>query len=217
MAIAINLSPVQFRNLHLADQIISLISDHDIPRHAIEFEITETVVVQNMQMAIDTLNQLRDAGFSIAIDDFGVGYSTFSYLKNFPVNEVKIDKSFISDIDDGATNAAIISAIIAMAHSLGLTVVAEGIETEDELRFLQDMQCDQVQGYLISKPLPAEEINKLLAHPARIKRMIVNHDHMPKTPQQSGPSMFGIINEFSVEARQPPNAVVSKLTSNEMA
>ncbi len=197
--IAVNLSPVQFRNDQLADKIISLVSDHDIPLESLELEITETVVVQNMQTAIDILEKLSSAGFCIAIDDFGVGYSSFSYLKKFPLNKVKIDKSFISDLGKGPTDAAIISAMIAMAHSLGLSVVAEGVETEEELRFLQDLRCDQVQGYLLSRPQPPEEISKLLSQSSGIKSMILNHSQASEnsTSQHGGASMFGIINEFS--------------------
>lgn len=209
LPVAVNLSPVQFRNPEMADQIISLVNEHGVSAKSIEFEITETVMVQNMDTAISILDQLSTAGFSIAIDDFGVGYSTFSYLKNFPVNGVKIDRSFISDLASGPAAAAIVRAIVAMAKSLGLSVVAEGVETEDQLRFLQDLGCDQGQGYLMSKPLPADEISKLLAHPASIKRMILNHDQAGKSAQQSGTSVFGIINEFSAEMIDSPKLVLS--------
>lgn len=199
--IAVNMSPVQFRNADLADQIISLVGECDVSPSAIEIEITETVVVQNMQTAIDILEKLSEAGFSIAIDDFGVGYSSFSYLKKFPVNKIKIDRSFVTDLSQGANHAAIISAMIAMGHSLGLCVVAEGVETEEELRFLQDLQCDQVQGYFFSRPLPPEEISQLLSDSSSIKRMVQAHDQAVSQPtsKQGGGSMFGIINEFSAE------------------
>jgi len=217
VSIAVNLSPVSFRNPKLADQIISLVSEHDIPAGSLELEITETVVVQNMQVAIDILDKLSNAGYCIAIDDFGVGYSSFSYLKKFPVNKVKIDKSFISDLGKGPTDAAIISAMIAMAHSLGLTVVAEGVETEEELHFLQDLRCDQVQGYLVSRPIPADEVSKLLSDSSSIKRLILKHveNSTEASVQKGGASMFGIINEFSAANVTPLKLVNSNQESNE--
>lgn len=199
LTIAVNISPVQFRNPEIARKIIAVVKENDISPNQIEFEITETVVVQNMQTAIDILNQLSQAGFVITIDDFGVGYSTFGYLNNFPVNSVKIDRSFINDLSSGPNAAAIISAIIAMAKSLGLKVIAEGVETDEELRFLRDLGCDLAQGYLLGKPLPAEETARLLAHPEGIRRLIVNHDNAGKKAHLVGASMFGIINEFSAD------------------
>lgn len=208
LTIAVNVSPVQFRNPEIADQIIARVKENDISPALIEFEITETVVVHNMQTAISILNQLSNAGFTIAIDDFGVGYSTFSYLKNFPVDCVKIDRSFVSDLASGPNAAAIISAIIAMAQSLGLKVIAEGVETEDQLRFLQDLGCDVVQGFLISRSLPAEGMSKMLAHSESIKRMITRHDKAGAKAHLSGTSMFGIINEFSAGNAAAPKLVV---------
>jgi diguanylate cyclase (GGDEF)-like protein len=209
LTVSVNLSPVQFRNGEIAEQIIAQVNESEISPQSIEFEITENVVVENMQTAINTLDQLSTAGFTITIDDFGVGYSTFGYLKNFPVNGVKIDKSFIADLALEPTAAPIVSTIIAMAHSLRLNVVAEGVETEDQLRFLQDFGCDQAQGYLICKPLPAQKLSKLLAKPGTIKRLILDHVKAGETSQESSTSMFGIINEFDAETIEPPKLVVS--------
>jgi diguanylate cyclase (GGDEF)-like protein/PAS domain S-box-containing protein len=197
LTIAVNISPVQFRSPEIADKIIARVNENDISPQQVEFEITETVVVQNMQTAISILNQLSDAGFIITIDDFGVGYSTFGYLNNFPVDSVKIDRSFITDLSSGPNAGAIISAIITMAKSLCLKVVAEGVETNNELHFLQDLGCDVAQGYLISRPLSAEGTANLLAHPERIRRLILNHDNAGAKELPSGASMFGIINEYS--------------------
>ena len=193
LTIAVNLSPVEFKNPHLADRILQLVEAAGVPFNAIEVEITESVAVHNMQIAIDVLNKLSNAGISIAIDDFGVGYSSLGYLKKLPLDKLKIDRSFISDLENGPNDAALVSAIIAMGHSLNLIVVAEGVETIEELRFLQDLHCDEVQGYLISKPLPADEISELLSHPSRTKRLVMDSISIA---HQGGASMFGILNEF---------------------
>ncbi|MCP4408805.1 MAG: EAL domain-containing protein [Gammaproteobacteria bacterium] len=201
LSVAVNMSPVEFRNPELAEQIIALITETGIPTSALEIEITETVVMQNMDTAIDILTQLYEAGLRIAVDDFGTGYSSLSYLKKFPLSKVKIDRSFISDLAQGSNDAALVSAIIAMAHSLGLLVVAEGVETDEQLRFLQDLHCDEIQGYLVSKPLPSHEICELLDRSASIKRMIIDYGatFAQMTAQQGGApaaGMFGILNEF---------------------
>jgi diguanylate cyclase (GGDEF)-like protein/PAS domain S-box-containing protein len=210
LTIAVNISPVQFRSPDIAEKIIARVKQNNISPEFVEFEITETVVVQNMQTAIEILNQLSSAGFIITIDDFGVGYSTFGYLNNFPVDSVKIDRSFINDLGAGPNAAAIISAIIAMAKSLGLIVIAEGVETDDELRFLQDLGCDMAQGYLIGHPLSAEGTSKLLAHPEGIRRLILNHDKAGANAHLSGASMFGIINEFPATKAGTPKHVAKK-------
>lgn len=209
LSIAVNLSPVQFRNTEIAGEIISQVSESGVSPELIEFEITENVVVQNMKTAIDMLAELSGAGFTVAIDDFGVGYSTFGYLNNFPIDCVKIDRSFIADLESRPTASAIINSTIALAQSLGLNVVAEGIETEDQLRFLQDLGCNHAQGYLFSKAVPAEEMSKLLAHPAEIRRMVLKHDQPGSEGRNSGASMFGIINQYSEGRAEAPNLAVS--------
>ncbi len=210
LSVSVNLSPLQFRNPNLADQIISLVKEADIPLEALECEITETVVVQNMQLAINILEKLNKSGVAISIDDFGVGYSSFNYLKNFPIDKIKIDRSFISDMSRGPTDAALISGIVSMGHSLGLVVVAEGVETEEQLHFLQDLHCDVVQGYLVSKPLPADEMSQLLSDSSRVKRLITEHaELMGQGPSQSGgPSVFGILNEFPAMVAPDPGVEI---------
>jgi diguanylate cyclase (GGDEF)-like protein len=211
LSVSVNMSPVEFRNPELSEQIISLITETGIPTSALEIEITETVVMQNMDTAIDILTQLYEAGLRISVDDFGTGYSSLSYLKKFPLSKVKIDRSFISDLVQGSNDAALVSAIIAMAHSLGLLVVAEGVETDEQLRFLQDLYCDEIQGYLVSKPLPSDEICELLDRSSSIKRMIMDYgaNFAQITAQQGdvpATGMFGILNEFpeaSMEQSQP--------------
>ncbi len=204
IAVSVNLSPVEFRNSELADQIIAAMDEVDIPRSALEVEITESIVIQNMDTAAAILEKLSEAGVCVSIDDFGSGYSSLGYLRRFPIAKVKIDRSFIMGLMEGSNDAAIVSAIIAMSHSLGLRVVAEGVETEDQLRFLQDLHCDEMQGYLASKPLPRDEINELLAQSSSIRRMVQDYGFnlpglMGRQGIGSGAGMFGVLNDFSTK------------------
>jgi EAL domain-containing protein (putative c-di-GMP-specific phosphodiesterase class I) len=120
------------------------------------------MVMHNPEQAVKLLNELKESGIHLSIDDFGTGYSSLSYLKRFPIDSVKIDRSFIRDIPGDADDAAITQAIIAMAHGLRLTVIAEGVETAEQLHFLRDHGCDEIQGYLFSRPLPESEFISLL-------------------------------------------------------
>ncbi len=206
LSVAINLSPITFRDRNLARNLLAELAEHDIPPAMLEAEITETVVMQNMDTAIDILTELHDAGVSIALDDFGTGYSSMHYLKRFPLSKVKIDRSFITDFIHASNDAAIVSAIIAMAHSLGLNVVAEGVETEEQLHFLQDLHCDEMQGYLFSRPVPREDATRLLARSSGIQRLIREYGldfarlgQLPGGRPASG--MIGILNEFPAAAR----------------
>jgi EAL domain-containing protein (putative c-di-GMP-specific phosphodiesterase class I) len=124
--------------------------------------------MDDAELAAKILGRLKEMGLHISIDDFGTGYSSLSYLKKFPVDILKIDRSFIRDVHIDFDDAAISSAIIAMSHSLGLKVVAEGVENQEQLEFLRERDCDQVQGFYFSKALPAEELTTLLANPAAI-------------------------------------------------
>ncbi|MHB1248734.1 MAG: EAL domain-containing protein, partial [Polaromonas sp.] len=128
----------------------------------LELEITESILMQNLSTAANILQALSTKGMRIFIDDFGTGYSSLSYLKRLPIDTIKIDKSFVGDITTDPDDAAIVAAIIAMAHSLRLKVVAEGVETQEQFDFLLERGCDAMQGYFYSKPLPAEEILPLL-------------------------------------------------------
>ena len=173
-SVSINLSPVEFRDPDLADQIITVVREIGIPPDALEFEITESVVMYSVDATAKILDQLYHAGFALSLDDFGTGYSSLSYLKSFPVRKVKIDRSFIHNIGADNNDAAIVSGIISMAHSMDLQVVAEGVEKEEQLRYLQDLQCDEVQGYLLGGALSADKATNLLDDPSSVQRMVVD-------------------------------------------
>lgn len=158
--VAVNLSPRQFLQPTLGDVIHSLLHKYDIEPSLLEIEITESAM-QDTSEALNVLNRLNCLGVSISVDDFGTGYSSLSYLKQFPLNTLKIDRSFIQEVLSDRKDAAIITTIIYLAHSLGLEVIAEGVETEEQAQFLRDVRCEKAQGFYYSKPLPIEEIEKL--------------------------------------------------------
>jgi len=161
--VSINISPRQFHQKDLVEQLIKSCEETDINPNQLELEVTEGLVINNLDLAISMLQKLRDLGFSIAMDDFGTGYSSLSYLKKMPLDIVKIDQSFVRDMCNNRDDEAIITAIISMAHSLDLEVVAEGVETEQQLNFLKQHGCDLMQGYYFGVPTPTSEISKFLA------------------------------------------------------
>ena len=128
----------------------------------IELELTESLLMHNVAGTIDTLNKLHETGIQFSIDDFGTGYSSLSYLKRFPISCLKIDQSFVRDLSSDRNDEAIVGAIIALGHSLGLNIIAEGVETMMQLEQLRKMGCDEIQGYLFSRPVPAGEMTHLL-------------------------------------------------------
>ncbi|AFY75322.1 diguanylate cyclase (GGDEF) domain-containing protein [Synechococcus sp. PCC 7502] len=162
MYIAINLSTFNFKQDNLVDMITEKIKAAGVYFTQVELEITEGILVQNLDETIVSLSKLRNLGIKIAIDDFGVGFSSLSYLKHFPVDKLKIDKCFVQDMLKDKRDAAITLAIIELAHSLNLGVVAEGVETKEQLQYLQENQCEVIQGYLFSPPLPAEQFTQFL-------------------------------------------------------
>ncbi|MFO1206197.1 MAG: EAL domain-containing protein [Burkholderiales bacterium] len=163
LPIAVNLSACQFRQRNLAQTIHRILSETGVPPQFIEIEITESDVMENAESAIATLVELKSRGISISIDDFGTGYSSLSYLKRFPLDVLKIDRSFVRDIAVDSDDAAIVEAIIALARSLEIKVVAEGVETPDQMAFLNRSGCNFAQGYLFSPPVEAERVAALLA------------------------------------------------------
>ena len=162
--ISVNLSPMQFRHKDLVGMIESVLEETGIDAHWLELEITETSVMEDPEHALGTLKQLYAMGIRLAVDDFGTGYSSLSYLKKFPLNVLKIDRSFVSDLAHDLDDAAIVDSIIAMAHRLNLKVIAEGIENQGQIDFLQNHECDIGQGFYYSKPMSAEHLADLLIH-----------------------------------------------------
>jgi diguanylate cyclase (GGDEF)-like protein len=162
LMLTVNLSAREFQHLDLVDDLYQLVQDTGFDPTTLTLELTESVTMQDAAATIGTLHKLKALGVRIAIDDFGTGYSSLAYLKRFPITTVKIDRSFVREIPSDPNDAAIVTAIIAMAHQLHLHVVAEGVETPAQYAFLQAHGCDALQGYLISRPLPAEQVLPLL-------------------------------------------------------
>jgi EAL domain-containing protein (putative c-di-GMP-specific phosphodiesterase class I) len=163
--IAVNLSGRQFLHANLIRTIQEAMASAKLRGNSLEFEITESVAMHNAEDSIGIMRQLKGLGLKLALDDFGTGYSSLSYLKRFPIDKLKIDKSFVRDIPADANDLAIVSAIIMMAHALGLSVQAEGVETQAQADFLAECGCEYAQGYLFGRPLPADEFETLLAAP----------------------------------------------------
>ena len=174
LSIAVNLSGRQFKQLDLFNRLTQILFDSTLEPEFLELELTEQILVENVKTNIQRLNLIKKLGIKISLDDFGTGYSSLGYLQQFPFDVLKIDRCFIKNIEQNSKNAVITKTIIEMAHQLGLKVVAEGIETESELAFLVKYHCDDVQGYLLSRPLPATEFEKLL---------VSNQDFMVVNPE----------------------------------
>ncbi len=156
MPVAVNISARQFNDPKLVEMVARTLKETGLPADMLELEITESTVMRQTDVTLAMLNKLKDLGVSLAIDDFGTGYSSLAYLKRFPVNKLKIDKSFITDVPKSRDHNAIVTAIISLAHALSLRVVAEGVETEAQLEFLQGAGCDLIQGYLAGEPIDAD-------------------------------------------------------------
>ncbi|KAF1050616.1 MAG: putative signaling protein [Stenotrophomonas maltophilia] len=167
LRVSVNLSVHQLRQGNLVTLVRTVLKETGLPPHCLELELTESQLLDNVDSVSATLRQLREMGVKLAIDDFGTGYASLSYLKRFPVDYVKIDKTFIRDLSERGEDAAITRAVIAMVHGLELKVVAEGVEHEQQLDFLRRHGCDEIQGYLISRPLPAADCVHLLGRPVQ--------------------------------------------------
>jgi diguanylate cyclase (GGDEF)-like protein/PAS domain S-box-containing protein len=167
--VAVNLSARQFRDTDIVRTVSRVLESTGLPASMLELELTESALMHDVERVSHTLDRLKEIGVRIAVDDFGTGYSSLSYLKSFPLDYLKIDRSFINDIPHDANDRAIVRAIIAMAHSLGIKVIAEGVETTEQLEFLADLHCDEVQGYLLCKPAPARELEAGLRGALRLK------------------------------------------------
>jgi diguanylate cyclase (GGDEF)-like protein len=162
LRLAVNLSARPFQRPDLIERVKDVLWETGLSSSCLELEITETLAMQNAEESLGVLRGLKELGLRIAIDDFGTGYSSLSYLRNFPIDTLKIDASFIRSLSDDSGSLEIASAVIALAHSLGIRVVAEGVEQESQWRLLRDQGCDEVQGYFFSVPLPARECRQML-------------------------------------------------------
>ena len=160
--IAVNLSPVQLMQPDIVQKIFDALDEYNVPPRLFEIEITETAIMENIKVANESLRRLSARGISIAIDDFGTGYSSLNYLKSLPIDSLKIDRSFIKDVCHDKNDEKIVKTLISMAHSLGLRVVAEGVEDEEQLALLNHYQCDDIQGYLFSRPVEVQELMDII-------------------------------------------------------
>ena len=163
--IALNLSAVQFKQKDLVEDIAARLREHGVSGEMLELELTESLFMEDVNATSKTLHRLKDLGVSLAVDDFGTGYSSLSYLKRYPIDKIKIDRSFIRDVPVDADDVAITRAIISLGNSLGLKVVGEGVETPSQRQFLEENHCDQIQGFLISRPLDPQSMLSWLKRP----------------------------------------------------
>lgn len=169
MQVSVNIAGRQFAEGDLEGDVMRALAEHDVPAALLELELTETSLMINTERTMQCLSNLRARGIQVSVDDFGTGYSSLAYLRRFPIDKLKIDIAFIRDVTTNAEDAAIVNAIITMAHSLSVKVVAEGVETPAQKAFLLAHGCDQIQGYLVSRPLPANLVTSLMAlHAARV-------------------------------------------------
>jgi len=162
VVMAVNVSVLQLLRGELTRRLCEILAEHAVTPAQIELELTESTIMNNAEQSVRTLNELKDVGVSLAIDDFGTGYSSLSYLKRLPIDTLKIDKEFVGDITSDPDDEAITATIITMAHSLGLNVIAEGVETREQLEYLREQGCDEIQGNWLSLPLSAERCLEFL-------------------------------------------------------
>ena len=163
MSVAVNVSPAQFKSDRLVETIISALASSGLSPKRLEVEITEGVLLQESEKTLQTLHRLRELGVRISMDDFGTGYSSLSYLRSFPFDKIKIDRSFVKDLSNSPDGHAIIRAIAGLGKSLGMTTVAEGVETMEQMQRIRDEGCTDVQGYLVSRPIPADDLQSFFA------------------------------------------------------
>jgi EAL domain-containing protein (putative c-di-GMP-specific phosphodiesterase class I) len=174
LQVSLNISAEDLLSHDLVDRVSVLLKQYRVPAEQLIFEITESAVMREPEHALDVLHRLRECGISLSIDDFGTGYSSLAHLKRLPVQELKIDQSFVRDLDETSEDAVIVSSTIEMSHNLGLKVVAEGVEYARSLRLLERWQCDTAQGYLISRPLTAAAFEAWIAQPLPSSSLMVH-------------------------------------------
>ncbi|WP_443659955.1 sensor domain-containing protein [Clostridium algidicarnis] len=160
--VAVNISAIQFHDSQLIEDILYILEQEGLSPKDLEIEITESILMNFYEKNMSLLNRLKDLDFSLALDDFGTGYSSLNYLSVMPINKLKIDKSFIDFIDKNKKDRSIVEGIINLSHNMGIKVVAEGVEDYNQLKLLEDMGCDNIQGYIFSKPLPAKDVEKFM-------------------------------------------------------
>jgi EAL domain-containing protein (putative c-di-GMP-specific phosphodiesterase class I) len=180
ITVAVNLTARQFFDERLLDDVAAVLAATGMAPHLLEFEIAESLMIQNIDTTLRILTALRSLGVRVAIDDFGTGYTTLSTLQRFPLDSIKIDRSFIQGLVGNPGNSKLADAVIAMGKTLSLTIVAQGIETRAEAEFLRTSACDEIQGFYFNRPLPAEEFQRLLREPDVItyegRRLGFRHD-----------------------------------------
>jgi diguanylate cyclase (GGDEF)-like protein/PAS domain S-box-containing protein len=173
ISMSVNLSVLQLQRGDLTQRLCDILAENDMAPNQLELELTESVIMANAEQSISTLRQLKAVGVTLSIDDFGTGYSSLSYLRRLPIDTLKIDKEFVGDITTDPDDEAITATVINMAHSLGLNVVAEGVETAEQAEYLREQGCDEIQGHWLSKPLPAEQCFEFLRDRARRRREVL--------------------------------------------
>ena len=162
LRVAVNLSARQFASNDLLDNISAVLDESGLDPHCLEIELTESLFMSDVSLAVELLHNMKALGVNLSIDDFGTGYSSLSYLSRFPIDVLKIDRSFVTNITRDANDAALVASIINLAHNLKLSVIAEGVETEEQLDYLRSHGCDEMQGYYVSRPLPADQFERFL-------------------------------------------------------
>jgi EAL domain-containing protein (putative c-di-GMP-specific phosphodiesterase class I) len=175
---AVNLSARQIQRPEIVQDVAQILEETGLPPELLVIEITESVMMQDMELSIERLTQLKNLGVRLAIDDFGTGYSSLNYVRRFPVDILKVDKSFIDGVSDGGESSALTAAVIELAGILHLTPVAEGIERADQLERLLELRCELGQGFLFAKPLDGEHLESLLAER---KQMLAEADMLART------------------------------------
>ena len=171
LRVAVNVSPLQFRQANFVKKLSAALKEFSLEATFLEIELTEATLMSNAESSVTLLNELSQLGVVVAVDDFGTGYSSMSYLQRFPIDKLKIDRSFISDVASNAGDASIVRAIISLAHGLRLKVIAEGVESEQQLGILRRMGCDQYQGFYRSAAVPASDIERFARRDQRLRHV----------------------------------------------
>jgi len=170
ISMSVNVSALQLLRSNLSQQIDALIKKHRIPEYCVELEITESMILSQNAAPLANLWALKDLGITLSLDDFGTGYSSLSYLKQLPIDTLKIDKSFVREIGPNANDNTLVQTIIALGHSLGMTMIAEGVESLEHLDMLNQFGCDEIQGYWLAKPMPAADCLAFITEHEKLSR-----------------------------------------------